>query len=397
MTNPSKNMDPAEASAVLNGKYRKKQVGHRIAKETRDSLMHAILTSPGERVITLIGPTGVGKTLIVANVQALLLHQYKAEMEADPGFLPFISVTTVTGLNGSYGWRDGFARLLTAANEPLVGLKRTAPALELDGQKLTTTKGLLKDEFRRSFESLVKNRRVKVLFLDEGSSIIDETVNRHPLRQFNILKSLAVELGIVIVLVGAYDLAGLHEGNGQLLRRATCIHMPRYRPAKSRITSVLEGHGWATVGNEKPDDFAEFMNTAHTLASAAPVQFDEDVLADAPYLVVKSVGCIGILRNWIDRASAYALTHNGGQVTKAVFEQTAIPNQAVLKLTQEAELGEELVADSPDDDLAMQLGLPGIHAPGSAVTEPPSTNKRRRHTPGQRGPSRDPVGFTTHA
>jgi hypothetical protein len=311
--------------------------------------------------------------------------------------LPFIGVTTVTGLSGSYAWRDGFARMLHAADEPLVGLKRVAPALELDGQKLTTTKGLLKDEFRRSFESLVKNRRVKVLFLDEGSSIIDETVNRHPLRQFNILKSLAVTLGIVIVLVGAYDLAGLHDGNGQLLRRATCIHMQRYRPDMSRVQSVVEGHAWAPVADEEPDDLAVFMNTAHTLAGAAPVQFDADVLADAPYVVLKSVGCIGNLRNWIDRASAYALTYNGGRVTQAIFEQTAIPNHAALKLTREAEVGEALVADSPDDELARHFGLSGIHAPGDAVTEPPSTPKRRRHTPGKRGPSRDPVGFTTHA
>ena len=394
------------ASELLDEKYRKKRVGHRVAKQTRERLLHAILTSPGERVIALIGPTGVGKTLIVANVQELLVQHFATEMEKDPGFLPFISVTTVTGLSGSYSWRDGFARLLTAANEPLIGLKkcvpelrldelaRIAPALQLDGQNITTTKGLVKDEFRRSLESLVTNRRVRVLFLDEGSSLIDETVNRHPLRQFNILKSLAVALGIVIVLVGAYDLAGLHDGNGQLLRRSLCIHMPRYRPEVKRLQSAVDGLAWAPQGKcDSADDLIDFMNAATTLAAGAPVQFDSDVLADAPYLILKSVGCVGNFRDWVDRASAYALTYNGGRVTKAIFEQEAMPNSVALKLTQEAELGEALVADCSDETLAQHSGVSAIHAPVALVDVPAVPKKRRKPAVGKRGASRDPVGM----
>lgn len=388
------NIDSAAASVLLDSTFRKKRVGHRIVKETRDRLMHEILTSPRERVIALIGPSGVGKTLVVKNLQELLVHRYMEEMKEDPGFLPFISATTVTGLNGSYDWRDGFARLLTAANEPLIGLKRSVPAYELDGQKLTTTKGLLKNEFRRSFESLVKNRRVRVVFLDEGSAIIDETVNRHPLRQFNILKSLAVSLGIVIVLIGAYDLAGLNDGNGQLLGRSNCIHMPRYRPDLSHLQAAVEGRGWGLDKNDKADDLTEFMNAVLTLAGAAPVTFDPDVLADAPSLVIKSVGCIGNARNWIDRASSYALVYNNGRVTRALFDRVAVPNHVALKLTREAQLGESLLADCPEHELAHHFGLSGIRAQADTTTEAPPTRRRGSSTVGKRGPSRDPVGIT---
>ena len=98
----------------------------------------------------------------------------------------------------------------------------------------------------------------------------------------------------------------------------------------------------------------------------------------------------------MDRASAYALTYNGGRVTKAIFEQESMPNSVALKLTQEAELGEALVADCSDEKLAQHSGVSAIHAPVAPmalVEVPAATKKRRKPAVGKRGPSRDPVGM----
>lgn len=387
------NVKAEEAAALLDQTFRHRRVIHRTCEKTRDALLYAIETSPRESIITLIGPSGVGKSIVVELVQKRLIERYGQEMKDDPGFLPFISVTAVTGLSGSYDWRDGFARLLTSAGEPLVGLKQSLPLLELDGQKILTTKGLLKSEFRRAFESLVKNRRVKVVFLDEGSAVIDESVNRHPLRQYNILKSLAVTLGIVIVLVGAYDLAGIREGNGQLLARTTCLHMQRYRPDVDRLQQDVTGQ-FTPESKDDEDDYGSFMSAAAALKSIAPVEFDAGVIEDMPYVVTKSAGCVGILCDWVDRASVRALTHNGGRVTRQIFEETSLPNSVVIKLATEAALGESQLTDCTEEALTQHFGLTAIRAKFEVKAETRRPPSARKAPVGKRGPSRDPVGMT---
>jgi len=171
--------------------FRATRVGHRSAAAARDSIMQKLGMSEKERMFVLIGPSGVGKSTVLRRVRELILKEHREQMLRDPGFLPFISVKAVTGLDGNYSWRDGFARLLNAGNEPLLGKKVLIPKLQLDGLEISNTRGLYRDEFRRSFESMVKNRGILYVFVDEASAILDAAVNRDTIRHFNILKSLS--------------------------------------------------------------------------------------------------------------------------------------------------------------------------------------------------------------
>ncbi|WP_143029266.1 hypothetical protein [Rhodoferax sp. OV413] len=108
-----------------------------------------------------------------------------------------------------------------------------------------------------------------------------------PFLQFEILKSLAVELRIPILLVGAYDLLGILDGTGQLLRRSQIIHLPRYR-----------------AGAEGVDP--NFIDALHTLLEAIKIPMDENLAHRADYFFLKSVGCIGTLKDWLDRTGQRA-------------------------------------------------------------------------------------------
>lgn len=368
-------MKPEDIKARM-ADFRTKRIGHTIAKSIREDILTKLIASDKEHVLAVVGPSGVGKSAVVERVLERLISMHEPEMLADPGYLPFISVTAVTGLSGDYNWKDGFARALTAGNEPLLG-KKVAYPLQLDGQSITTTKGLLKDEFRRSFESMVKHRRIRHFFIDEASAIIDATVNRHPVRQFNILKSLAVELGLTVIMVGAYDLLGLKDGNGQLIRRSECLHMRRYRFVEA-------------LGADCPD-LTDFSLAAQALIKQAPVIHDNALLSDERFVLAKSVGCIGIFRDWLDRACVAALATGDGVLTPEILERTALPISTLLKLTREAEMGEALMQDRPESELAQQLGLTSIRQPVAAEDQAPSKAKRVSGRIGQRGASRDPL------
>ena len=152
-------------------------------------------------------------------------------------------------------------------------------------------------------------------------------------------------------MVGAYDLLGLKDGNGQLIRRSECLHMRRYRLDES-------------LGADCPD-LTDFSLAAQALIKQAPLSQDSGLLSDERFVFAKSVGCIGIFRDWLDRACVAALASNDGVLTPAILERTALPISTLLKLTREAEMGEDLMRDRPESELAKQLGLTSIRQPAS--------------------------------
>ena len=375
-------MNPNEIIAAM-ANFRGKRIGHRIAASIRGQVMMEVLTAERGRVVALMGPTGVGKSVVIERVRALLIEHFRSEMEADPGFLPFLYLSTKTGYGTDFNWKDLHARLLNEAQEVLIGRKTRLPKLELDGQPLATTRGLVTDELGRALESVVKNRRVRIVFFDEASAMIDQVVNKNVVRQFNILKSHAVNLGVVIVLIGAYDLMGLNAGNGQLIRRCEVIHMPRYGFDRVTLPSL----------ENKSADLDEFIRAIESLSAVAPVQIEEDALADVRFIFVKSVGCVGIFRDWLDRACVKALGENNGVLTKVIFESAALPNWKVKQLIEEAILGEKELTDCGELELAQLLGIESIRTPHEQGDESPA--KRPGKKPGrvgQRGSSRDRVG-----
>ena len=359
--------------------YQSKLVSHSIAGAARDKVFQKLLTSQHEEIFALVGPSGVGKSTVLHRVQERLIEHYQDRMFQDPGFIPFISVTTVTGLDGTYSWRDGFARLLTAGCEPLVGNKERVK-LQLDGQDITNARGLVRDEFRRALESLVKNRGVKYIFLDEASAIFDAAVNRHPLRQFNILKSLCVSMNVTIVLGGAYDLLGFQDGTGQLIRRSEIIHMPRYQLSR------------ASENDETMTDLDCFVEAMQNLIEAIPVQIEDGLFADEPYYLIKSVGCVGIFKTWLGKAAVDALLNNDGVLTKVVMERNALPIRALEKLTTEAMFGEKTILDLPSSNLAALYGLNSLTGFDLPNKSEESIRKIKKGRVGLRGPSRDVAG-----
>lgn len=380
-------MKPEAARDQLEEDFNRKRVGHRIVQAVTEEVYRSVVTADRERIITLVGPTGVGKSTVIEKVRHMLVRQYHDEMVADPGFLPFIYLTTKPGLDADFNWKDLFARLLNEANEPLIGKKRRFP-YRLDGQELASIRGLTGTDLGRAFAALVENRRVRVIFFDEASSMIDAKVNKNILRQFNTLKALAVSLDVVIVLIGAYDMVGINQGNGQLVRRAQVIHMPRYRHGGFTLT---------TESDKEPDEIA-FADAVTNLASVAPVQIETDVLLDMRFIFHMSVGCLGIFRHWLREACVAALCKNGGVLTRPIFEAEAPKRKSVLKYTREAELGEQEMEDISEDVLAKALGLEFIRSARAAPKTESETKataaapKRNSGRVGTRGPSRDPVG-----
>lgn len=365
-------------------RFRRKLVKHTTLESALDLMLSAVTNPRPESVLVLTGPSGVGKSTLIQAVEKHLRTIHMQRMAADPGFLPYISLRAPTPLDGHFNWKDMLTRALFNAGEVLIERKFVSQfEMELDGRFVETLKGLVREELRRSLESLIRNRGVPVIILDEASALLRLKRGSLPYLQFEILKSLAVELRIPIVLVGAYDLLGILDGNGQLLRRSQIIHCPRYQASAA-----------------DPVDL-DFRDALHMLLDAIDIPQEPDLIDNVDTFMMKSVGCVGVLKDWLDRAFVAALAASDAPVlTRAILNSTALPNGQIRRLVQEAKAGELKLEGIKDSELAAELELNytpsfDMPAPNAATTEvvvPKRPRVTRGGRVGLRGPSRDPVG-----
>jgi Bacterial TniB protein len=302
-------------------------------------------------------------------------------------------VEAVTALDGAFNWKDGLTRTLVEAGEVLINKKAISRfEVDLDGEKLTQLRTLVRDELRRALENLFRHRDVPVLMIDEASAILMGRKGVLPLLQFEVLKSLAVRLKKPIVLTGAYDLLGILDGTGQLVRRSDVVHLSRYTQMGT-TEDFVEGK------LVEVDDLQHFRNALHTLLEAMDVDKEVDFTQYSEYFMMKSVGCVGNLKEWLERAYAMTLDTEDEVLTLEIVRKAQATNKTLVKLTSEAKVGEERLKDLSDDDLAAMQGwselplLPKFAAVADAASLPAKPKKPKKYVrPGTRGPSRDPVG-----
>lgn len=363
-------------------KFRAKKVKHEKLDQCMKSLIQIAENPRPECIVVLTGPSGVGKSTILSALKKHLRSLFTEQMHTDPGFLPYLSIEAVTGMDGHYNWKDAFTRTLLKAGEILIDKKvLTKFETNLDGKSVFELHSLVREELRRALESLITFRQVPIFLIDEASAILRIKSGLKPLLQFEILKSLSVLLKIPIVLVGAYDLLGILDGNGQLIRRSDVIHFSRY------LT-----HG--KTGNVS--DQQHFADVLCTFLEAMDVEKETNFLNHVDYFMLKSVGCVGNLKDWLDRALVQTIGSPTPLLTLDIIKLTALSNKSLIRLTGEALEGELKMADVPDDDLAKLSGLE--YTPVLTLIDPVvkkdagPKQKTPRGRVGLRGPSRDPVG-----
>ncbi len=117
------------------------------------------------------------------------------------------------------------------------------------------------------------------------------------------------------------------------------------------------------------------------------------------YLYEHSVGCVGVLKSWLNRALAAVLEEGGDSLGERHLAGQAEPTRKLLSLAREIKEGEEVLAgrDREGDELGLLLGT-AVKA--IRVAEPELGQRQgsedgdrpRVGRVGLRRPARDPVG-----
>jgi energy-coupling factor transporter ATP-binding protein EcfA2 len=355
---------------------------HLIAAKER--LTEILADAPRNSVVFVLGPTGVGKSTLRAKVDNELRSVLAGELQADRGRLPVLSVEAEAPDTGIFNWRDHFKRLLEAAREPLIDYKldrngtrrgHGVPAFQFEcGPRASGS------EYQYSVEQAIRFRRPQAVLIDEAQHLTKMSSGRRLIDQLDVIKSIANHTATPHVLFGTYDLLAFRNLNGQLSRRSFCIHFGRYHA-------------------DRPNEAAIFVNVVRSFCGHLPLKAGDDLTKDWEFLYERSVGCVGILKDWLVQALSVMVRRGGVHLERRDFEATALSVSQCDKILSECIEGEMRLDESEERHLHLRarMGLQTV-GPGEMPNHPNSTSAQMRsrvgqnRRPGQRRATRDPIG-----
>src|SRR5215469_16482225 len=355
-------------------RFRNFTMAHPRLVEARDKLVDAIDGAAPGSLVLVLGPTGVGKTTLRMKVENLLMQQMAAAMAADPGRLPFVSTEVVPPDSGRFRWRDYFSRLLAAMNEPLIDFK-TLRSADRTGVLNTPPSSVGGRELGYAVEQALRYRRPPVVFVDEAQHLARIASGRRLSDQLDVIKSIANRTETVHVLLGTYELLAFRNLSAQLSRRSIDLHFQRYRV-------------------ESAEDRQVFRSVLLTFQKQLPfAEVEMNLMATWEFLYERSIGCVGILKEWLMRACVRAIKHGAVTLSPEHLEKTALSASQCEKVLAESREGETRLNDDAHARLRLRTLL-GIQprASGEVPSEPKQIaafRNRTKRRPGQRAPQRD--------
>jgi energy-coupling factor transporter ATP-binding protein EcfA2 len=369
--------------------FRAYTMAHPRLLAAREDLLNAIHEVAPNSLILLMGPTGVGKTTLRAKVEQILTTEMLPELRADPVRLPVVSVECIAPESGTFSWRDHFRRLLLQMDEPLVDYKVNPEAPVRMGERATKFLPGARaagSQYHHAVEQALHFRRPVAVLLDEAQHLARMSSGRRLSDQLDVIKSLANCTRTVHVLLGTYELLAFRNLSAQLSRRSIDIHFPRYRVDDSNDRKI-------------------FLAVLRSFEQQIPLSEPPRLVEEWEYLYERSIGCVGVLKDWLVRALTGVFRRNASALTLRDLQAHAPSVAQCDKMLSEALEGEVSLREDAEGSkrLRTRLGLDcretsrASSSTGVArqVTIETTSRQKRLRRPGQRHPHRDPIGVPT--
>jgi DNA polymerase III delta prime subunit len=368
---------PAERLAY----FATKVVAHPRLVDAHRAVHHALRQPTAPSLILLYGPTGVGKTTLRLRLEQQLITEALPALEKDTARVPVLAVEAIAPESGQFNWKDYYARALVALNEPLLDRKvMVNAAINPDAVRPAIRRSASAPALRWVLEQCLRQRRVGICLVDEAQHLKRLASGRRLLDQMDTLKSLAATTGTMHVLIGTYELLGLTNLSAQLSRRSVEVHFGRYR---------------ATVDKDR----LAFKSVLLTFQRQLPVSEEPDLVGLWERLYEGSLGCVGVLKSWLNRALADAIAHEAATITRRHLDRQAVPTRTLLNLAREIAEGEAVLREDSKgrDQLRSLLGLPATSISrtrsGTGQATRDRTSRPRRTGRVARRPTRDLVAM----
>lgn len=300
---------------------------HTLLAEVDKQISRAIHEPAGFAFVLLYGPSGVGKTMLIRQLE------HRAGVVREPAFAGFAG-----GLRHPHPFAPVPLLLLEArppdgatfnrAEYYQVALKQLGeypydPSWEQKKGRGKDAKFNDSAELRQIYEAALQRRGVRTIILDEAQHLLKLASGVKLVDQLDWLKSMTNTTGVLHILTGTYELLPLRNLNGQAARRGLEIHFPRYQ------------------FQHEPDQLA-FQRTLLTLLQQIPLKVEIQLLIDQwAYFYERCIGCIGVLKDWLVRALAASLEASQSELLLERIQECALPIAQCESMALEAAAGEQ--------------------------------------------------------
>jgi GTPase SAR1 family protein len=358
-------------------------VAHPVLVETFNKLWRAVKDPKPGSLVLVYGPAGVGKTTLLEYLEKRIREELSQQLIDDREMIPLVKVEAKCPENGNFNWKTLFRSMLRNLAEPAIDQK-------LDMSKwigmwdyyrqTANNKTTPADKLREVVEQALKRRRPKSVLIDEAQHITILASGRKLNDQQNTVKSIANFTGTTHILFGNYDLLLLRNLNGQVVRRSVDLHFRRYDH-----TSI--------------SDVKAFKNVLWQFQNHLPLEETPDLVSNWQFLYTRSAGCIGVVKETINRALSHALDEESKTLEMRHLESAALSLAQASKLLDEALDGEDKLMDEEEEAQTLENRLWVQDNPRTAIkivkkngdVKPASPGPKPRSV-GVRNQKRDAVG-----
>ena len=314
----------------------------------------------------VIGVTGVGKTTLMKQLNYLLYLKSRNSKDTNPP----ISVTMFSPELKVFAWKEFYENSLQSAfNEPGVGRKCDLNQMEshyiATGEKRqyrVKTVGQL----RRIFINSSEDRAPIALFIDEIHHLAKVTNSERTHVNLDVLKSLSDHISSPLISFGTAKAYEMLDTNDEASRRADVIHFENYGTSNEDI--------WV---------FAEILKA---LTHELKVPFAKELQFNTAYFYERSLGCVGILMDWVISSLALAIADNARVLAKAHLDDNALGSKQARSIASAINTTQEFIKADEQFSVLDLLG----ETPDLFEVEPPNQTSLRK--PGKRNPTQDPTG-----
>jgi hypothetical protein len=238
---------------------------------------------------------------------------------------------------------------------------------------------------RDEFEMELQKRGTRIWAIDEAQHLLLGGSAGATCDQFDVLKSVSQVTALKLVLCGTYQLPRMLGNSGQVMRRSATVTLAPY---SMNIQS----------------DVNQFAGVCKSLLQHLPGDHGLDPIEFIEPLFIGTLGCVGVLKDWIARAWAHSY-FKGRRLTIDDFDETRLSFETLLSMQEEIKAGEEMNSPSAEAlyrcrilesrKTKVDLARNAVHPPSGPVgtSQAHCANKGRspKRRVGERLPGRDPV------
>lgn len=284
--------------------FKRVTVKHRLQTETLELALFMLELSPNCDIVNLVGPTGIGKSFLQARVIASVHEDERADMEANPDLVPIIRTHALAAGHRSFDWKSLYRGALLELGDPFADERKALAKSTIGGESLTSDvqngaerkrarfdyagESRTASELRMFLEREFRRRQTRIWIIDEAQHLVFGGKSGQPGDQFDVLKSIAQNAGVKLMLAGPHEMESGLGSSSQLARRSVTIHFARY-------------------DNTDVEDMKSFAGVVMTLFKKMDVAGYPAVKENVSFLYSGCVGCVGLLKDWLAKAYGLAL------------------------------------------------------------------------------------------